>query len=60
MSTLGSIASSSLIRGNRWLCEVRSICLEDSLQSQQIKVQSYAKAMDQHVRFTKFTPPADL
>lgn len=60
MSTLGSISSSSIIRGNRWLCEVRSICFEDNLPSQQIKVQSYAKAMEQHVRFTKFTPPPDL
>lgn len=43
----GALAQSAAIRGNRWLCEVRSICNDDQLHAQQAKVNAYAKALEQ-------------
>lgn len=60
MSTPGLLSSAATIRGNRWICEVRSLCPEDIRTAQQVKVQAYAKAMEQHVRFTKLTPEGIL
>ena len=53
----GALAQSAAIRGNRWLCEVRSICNDDQLHAQQAKVNAYAKALEQsekknrHIQF---------
>ncbi len=52
----GRVESVVAIRGNRWLCEVRSLVPEDQLAAQQTRIQAYAKSLEQLVRFTKLMP----
>jgi len=58
LQTPGDVSSATPVRGLRWLCELRSITTEDALNAQQIKIHSYASAIQQFVHFSKTVPGA--
>lgn len=52
----GMVSSASVIRGNRWILELRASCVEEQLQATQIKVQALARGFEHLCKFTKLTP----